>query len=76
MVNIQVTYQDIKIFIDDLLHLAVKRQGLIGIQSWVAGTNFYIIEFQIGEDSIIAEYERKEVWEEILRELGKVNIIS
>lgn len=76
MIKILVTYQDIKIFINDILHLAIKRQGLISIQSWVAATNLFIIEFQVGEDSIIAEYEKREIWEEILMKLGELNIIS
>ncbi len=34
-IKINVNANSIKIFINDILHLAIKKDDLVGIQSWV-----------------------------------------
>jgi hypothetical protein len=45
----------IKIYIDDLIHLSLKREDIIGFQSWIEGddTKRYIIEYYTKHNSNI-----------------------
>lgn len=49
----------IKIYIDDLIHLSLKREDIIGFQSWIEGddTKRYIIEYYTKHNSNIINYE-------------------
>lgn len=62
----------VKIYISDLLHLSFYKNQLCGIQSWYHGPNFYVIEITLRDGVIVTEYDTREKWESILRELDAV----
>ena len=71
------SHKQIKIYINSILHLAIKTDELIGIQSWVKGFDInkkYIIEFTTKTTTIESEYDYQEKWEAILNLLDKHNI--
>jgi len=62
----------VKIYIDGLLHLSFYKNRLSGVQSWYHGPDFYAIELTLSDAVITTEYDSREKWEQILRELDQV----
>lgn len=72
----------LKIYINDVLHICVKKVELVGIQSWLNpttpeersvgfGGTKYVIEITTQTNCIKCEYDTKEKWESILKLLDK-----
>ena len=59
-----------KIYINDILHLAIDRSKLIGLQTWKNDTNnvsVYYVEFYFdGEKSIRSEYNEIDKFKKIM----------
>lgn len=64
----------ISIFIDGLLHFTIRRDPLIAIQSYRNGHLSYIIEYETDSKMVTTEYNKKEIWETILKGLGEYHI--
>lgn len=63
----------ISIYINDVLHVLLDRSMFIGIQSWLEGDDKYVIEYYFKEGaSITTEYNSKDKFEFILRELDSL----
>ncbi len=69
-VNVQVELTYVRILINGQLHLDIRRQHLIGIQSYKNGHKSFVIEYEYPKKVITSEYDKKEIWEAILRGLG------
>lgn len=66
-----------KIFIDDLLHVSIKRTELIGLQSWLTDEEngcWYYIEYILKNREILTGYDKRDTWTKILTLLDKENI--
>lgn len=60
--------EDIRIYIDGILHLRFPRDKNIKIQSWVEGhTKSFIIEMWCAEHTDHMAYDNKVIWSEILK---------
>ena len=59
------------IHINDLLHLYIC-EPIISIQSYNKQDKFFNIEYQTKNQTIITEYDSKDKWITILKELGKI----
>lgn len=55
-----------KIYINDLLHVAVRIKDLSGIQSYFRGEEWFCIEFYT-ERIILCEYNNQEKWKSVLK---------
>ena len=55
----------LKLYIDGHLHLCLRHGDLLGFQSWVS-ENFYCIEFYMADTTVLAEYDKREKWQQIL----------
>lgn len=73
--SIQIKDNNIKIFIDGILHLSIKHDELIGFQSWILGDDekIYCIEYYTKSKDILTEYNNFEKWKSILGLLDKNN---
>ena len=82
MVAIKVvsTDRDIRIYLDDLLHVAFSRTEIDAIHSyiddrpaepWPEFKNRYVIKFITTRSYFETEYEDRQVWEGILKELDR-----
>ena len=63
-------FQSLKIYVNDLLHVEVPMKNHNGLQSWIEGSNkhTYFIQFYRKQgESIILEYDDREIWADILR---------
>lgn len=66
----------IKIYINDLLHVYIKKEDLTGLQSWIEGASnshvkTYHIEFYTKNGEIECVYDSKEKWTELLKLLNE-----
>jgi len=76
-INVFRNKKNLRIYIDEKLHLLIKRKGFVGMQSWYCNTSEaerqcgffekkYVIEYVTDKNRITTEYNKKEVWEEML----------
>lgn len=66
--------EDIRIYIDGILHLRIPRDPNLKLQSWIEGeghTRMYIIEIRSAEHSDKSAYKNKDLWKNILYELNR-----
>lgn len=72
-IKVEVTYYTVGIYINDLLHVRFNRKNYIGLQSWIDGDSQkkYSIEFHFTGHSFYTDYDNKEIWSEILKELDE-----
>lgn len=61
-----------KIYINQTLHLSIKIDEYLGVQSWIDENTLYRynIEFYLkNRKSIVCEYEDRVLWESILKQI-------
>lgn len=63
-------YSGIKIYINELLHLYLTNE-IVSIQSW-RGDGSYSIEYTYKTTNILTEYDKQEIWEDVLKQLDKI----
>lgn len=60
--------EDIRIYIDGILHLRLPRDPNMKIQSWTEGhSKLYVIEFWCAGHLDCSAYDNKRLWTEILK---------
>lgn len=60
-------YEQFRIYIDNVLHLQLKLNDLIGFQAWIHGTTEFYIEYYFSSGAkITTAYGSKDKWEKIL----------
>lgn len=65
--------EDIRIYFDNILHLRFPRNKNIILQSWIQkNTRLYYIQIDIENQTVKIEYENKQIWKEVLKQLDKV----
>lgn len=74
-VKVEVRHLSIRIYINDALHLLIKLENLIGIQSWINRKNNYSIEYSMKDGAeILSEYDDLDLWKSILEQLDKIQL--
>lgn len=80
--SLKIENNEVKIYVNGILHLAIKHNKLRGIQSWkdskwwrIWRPKFYSIEYTVGEITIISEYDSIEKWISILNLLDKNRVL-
>ena len=64
--------EDIRIYIDGVLHIRIPRDKNIKIQSWIEGhSKLYFIQIWCAEHQGVYEYDNKDKWVEVLNLLDK-----
>ncbi len=68
----------IKLMIDDLIHVVIKQDELVGLQSWVQGDEHktYWIEYSLKTRDIITGYDQYEKWKSILELLNSKELFT
>jgi hypothetical protein len=79
-VQVQVGPSDLKVLINGIPYILLRRADLSAIQAWIrrigAVEPFYEIEFTTKNGSIKCDYSDRELWEKILRALGHAHIFE
>ncbi len=64
--------EDIRIYIDGVLHLRLPRDKNIRLQSWIEGhTRTFVIELTIHGNSDVVVYDNRRIWERVLELLDE-----
>ena len=68
----------VKIYVNKLLHLSLRRKKIIGIQSYIEGETRkkWIIEIYTAKKTIIVGCKYRYLWEALLRVLDTVPFYS
>lgn len=69
-VEIKQSIESIKIMINGLIFLCIKRAEFVSFQSWKENSK-YNIEFYTTSKDILTEYDNRELWETVLRKLDE-----
>lgn len=81
-IDIKVSNADdsLKIYINSVLHLCLKRSSLTGFQSWLCdnkdGDTIHYIEYTVEGKNITTEYTSRSLWENILSSLNKQKVFT
>lgn len=66
------SHQWIKVYINNLLHVAVHRDQWIGVHSWLEGQERWCIDWELKDKTINSEYNKEDLWRQILTEINKI----
>lgn len=69
--TISISGEEVKIFINDILHLSFKEK-ILSIQSWNEQNKFWKIEIKTKHTTSLVEYDSPEKWKQILELLNKI----
>lgn len=79
-VEIQVLPCEVAILIHGLPHLLLRRADLTGMQAYIKNVGVrepvYFIEFTTRHGLIVADYDKRPLWEQILRSLKEAKIFE
>lgn len=80
MLNVKITVADnqVKIYLNEIIHLLIKQDQLVGIQSWTTGEEYktYWIEYTLKTREILSGYEGPELWKAILMQLDQHQVLQ
>lgn len=78
-VKIEIIKTETELFIklNGITHFRIARREIIGYQSWLFTKDYLVPHFEIEfytrcGNNVILDYDRKDIWEDILSELDKV----
>jgi hypothetical protein len=64
--------EDIRIYINGILHIRIPRDKNIKIRSWIEGhTKLYKIDIWCAKHSDFITYDNEVLWKKVLKELDK-----
>ena len=69
-VEIQINHYDLRLMIDELPCVYILRKEFVGFQSWKDDESMYVIEFYTKRNKITTEWNKKEKWDQILKEIN------
>lgn len=67
-VIVTIRYNRLKVLINNILHCHIDTTGGVHIQSW-EDNNLHCIEYTTTCGVVKCEYESKQVWEEVLKQI-------
>lgn len=75
-VRTEACFDSIVVYINDIVHIWVRRQDLMGVQSWIMdGRKQFFIEFIMRSNSVVVDYDSRELWELVLAGINKVIVL-
>lgn len=72
MVKVTTNFYSLTITIDGSTHLKVKMKDIYGYQSWSDREDRNVIQYYCRKGNILCEYQDKELWKEILKQLEPI----
>lgn len=61
-----------RVYINDLIHVALKRSTIIGVNTWTESEKQYFIEYTLVGGVVKCEYDSEDKWTAVLNELNKL----
>ena len=75
-VRSEVRRGQLKIYLEDTIHLMIPMNKIIGMQSYVTGKDNHRIDFYTDSTTIEASYVREDLWKLVLAEIDKLNFVA
>jgi hypothetical protein len=71
-----VSENQVKVLIHGLPHIVLRQSEFVGFHAWIDGyaNEKYFIKFYLKTNSIEVEYDREEIWKEVLQLLNSKNL--
>ncbi len=80
MLNVKISVADnqVKIYVNEIIHLLIKQDQLVGIQSWITGEEHktYWIEYTLKTHEILSFYQSPELSKAILMQLDQHQVLQ
>jgi hypothetical protein len=65
--------EDIRVYIDDILHIRIPRDKNIWLHSWIEGhSKKYMVKIHTKKHTDLFEYDNKKLWVDILTQFEKI----
>ena len=62
-----------KVYVNNTLHLFIRQKELNGFESWIETENKFVIQFNFKNGEVmLSEYDNKNIWQEILKNLDNI----
>lgn len=71
-IKVTTNFYSLKITIDSFVHLKIKMKDIYGYQSWSDRKDNCSIQYYCRYGNITCEYQDREVWKEILKQLEPI----
>jgi hypothetical protein len=63
----------VKVFVNGILHLHFRRDKFLGLQAWqYESEQMFYVEVLLAGGSLLCDYDRRDLWVSVLKELEKV----
>ena len=72
VVKVSTNFYSLMITIDGYTHLKLRMKDIYGYQSWSDRENNNTIQYYCKHGNVTCEYQDKEVWKEILKQLESI----
>lgn len=63
----EIDHYTIRIYVDNVLHLYIWKEQLLGFQSWIDTKRRHVIEYYLKDGKILSEYDDRETWVQVLK---------
>lgn len=70
-IEIQLNHYDLRVLIDELLHIYILRDEFIGFQTWADDESMFVIEYYTKTNKITTQWNNKEKWEQLVKSLNE-----
>lgn len=67
-----IEFDTIRVYIDETLHIDIRRSKLQSISAWRWANGYFAIEFILDRNRMLLEYETEDLWKAVLEELSKL----
>lgn len=67
-------FNSFNIYFDSILQFTIKRGDIISVQAYRVDNLLYTIEYHLKDRDVITEYENREHWVMILKEIDRIGI--
>lgn len=74
-VAVKVFSDKLRVYINDLLHLSISIEELVGVESYSWSDDRWHIDFITKTNTIECWYTNKELWESILRGIDGIDLV-
>lgn len=76
-IEVKLVYNSLKVYINGLTHISISNiDEVFGFNSYSVGTEFfYIVITSKSGITIETNYQKREIWESILKGLDKISLI-
>lgn len=74
-VNVKIVSDKLRVYIEGIVHLSINLPDLVGMQSYTYKEDRWHIDFYTKTTKIECWYTNKQIWEDILKCIDKIDLV-